>query len=70
MASGIKGRGALFHLKKGRSVIKAKNSRRSVYEMVQLLNARGMPINDPMFELIGKHLGIGGMTTVKKSYAT
>ena len=53
---------------KARSVIKAKNSRTSVYEMVQLLNAKGMPINDPMFELIGKHLGIGGQTTVKNLY--
>ena len=53
---------------KARSVIKAKNSRRSVYEMVQLLNARGNPINDAMFELIGKRLGIGGKTTVKNLY--
>ena len=53
---------------KARSVIKAKNSRTSVYEMVQLLNARGNPINDAMFELIGKRLGIGGKTTVKNLY--
>ena len=53
---------------KSRNVILARNRRLEVWERITDLHGRGAPINDDLFDRVGKDLGIGARETVRKLY--
>jgi hypothetical protein len=53
---------------KSRNVILGWNRRLEVWERIMDLHLRGAPINDDLFDRVGKELGIGARETVRKLY--
>jgi hypothetical protein len=53
---------------KSRSVMIGWNRRLEVWERIMDLHHRGAPINDDLFDRVGKELGIGARETVRKLY--
>ena len=51
-----------------RSVIQGQNRTLEVWERIMDLHLRGAPINDDLFDRVGKELGIGARETVIKLY--
>jgi hypothetical protein len=51
-----------------RSVLRARHLSHAVYYRIKDLQLRGTPINNDLFDRVGKELGIGARETVRKLY--
>jgi hypothetical protein len=51
-----------------RSVLRARHLSRAVYYRIKDLHLRGTPINNDLFDRVGREWGIGGRETVRKLY--
>ena len=49
--------------------IRLDSTRFAVYRYVRELHEKGAPIDDTLFERVGRDTGLGGKTTIKELYS-